>query len=163
MTKVTLVVALTLALFSTPAGARERLNDRASPIQRIDVEIDWYEDKPFSELSDDELNRMVATIDRLEVRLDTSQWIRRDVRIYLTLPLEIRGLRSSSSLRLNWTTDGKLADGTLIPGSDAVVFDGVLGPDEVEIVEFFRMRLQLDSREMIGPLTFEPVFEIEAK
>jgi hypothetical protein len=149
------LMTLTLAL---PALAA-RLDDSLSPRQEIDVMIDWQYHGNLENLDEQQLNALSSTARNVEVRLNTTQYIGRQARIYLSLPLVIRGLDDPAALRLSWTTHGVFSDGTAIPGSRALLFDGVI--DSEVMVDILDFTIDVDGRSFNEPINFEPVYEIE--
>lgn len=137
-----------------------RLDDSASPRQRIDAKPRWQyygEDA----LSPEKIGRMVVDVPNVEIRLDTSAWRGKPARIYLTLPPLVPGVQSPEGLRAEWRTRGGMLPGTLSPGSRTLVFDGII--DRALTVEFFDFTLYLDSRFTQRGIRFEPKFDIESR
>lgn len=149
------LMALTLAL---PAAAA-RLDDSLSPRQNIDILIDWQYHNNLENLDEQQLNALSSTASGIEVRLNTAQYMGRQARIYLGLPLVIRGLEDPAALRLSWTTHGVFSDGTATPGTRALLFDGVITSEVmIDILDF---TIDVDGRSFNEPINFEPVYEIE--
>ena len=150
-----LIVAC-LASFATAAATR--LDDSASPRARVDVSPRWLH--TGEGLTDPaRLNAMVAEVRNLEVRLNTSAFVGKRGRIYLTVPAFTVGLQSPSGLRVEWRTRGTLMAGSALPGTRSVVYDGPI--TKALLADFMDFSLFLDARYVQAGLRFEPVFEIE--
>lgn len=137
----------------------ERLDDSASPQQRVVASVAWELPNKVVGLSDEQLNTMLAVIDDFELRLDTSKFEGQQARIFLTLPVSIRGLRRPDGLRMSWKTEGLFENGSVTPGDRALIFDGVI-PTPL-MTDIFDITLTVDTREVIGGLNFDPIYEIE--
>jgi hypothetical protein len=148
-----------LALSASIANA-EKLDDSLSPRQDIDVVIDWSHRGNLENLDEEQLNALTSTARNVEVRLNTAQYTGRQARIYLVLPVVIRGLDDPDALRLSWSTRGVFSDGTVTPGTRALLFDGVItDPVMIDVLDF---TIDVDGRSFNEPINFEPEYEIEA-
>lgn len=148
-----------LALWASIATA-EKLDDSLSPRQDIDVIIDWSHRGNLENLDEEQLNALTSTVNNVEVRLNTAQYVGRQARIYLVLPVIIRGLDDPDALRLSWSTRGVFSDGTVTPGARALLFDGVIiDPVMIDVLDF---TIDVDGRSFNEPINFEPEYEIEA-
>jgi hypothetical protein len=154
-----LSLAFALAI-STGAAAADavRLDDSLSPQQRVQSTTRWAYDSS-APLDSERINALVSEVRGMEFRLKTAPYVGKQARIYLKLPLVVRGLRTPGAMRLDWTTRGKLAPGSVIPGDRALVFQGKI--QEPLLTEFFDFRIRLDARQVQRGLEFEPIFEIE--
>jgi len=148
-------MALTLAL---PVAAA-RLDDSLSPRQNVDILIDWQYYNNLENLDEQQLNALSSTAHSVEVRLNTAQYLDRQARIYLSLPVVIRGLDDPAALRLSWTTHGVFSDGTVTPGTRALLFDGVINSEVM--IDLFDFTIDVDGRSFNEPINFEPEYEIE--
>lgn len=153
------LIGCILALTACAAHAQSavRLDDSASPRQRVMVTPQWS--YPEADDSAEQLNALRAEIPAFEVRLNTRAYVNRDVEIYLRLPLTIPGLRSAEGLRLNWQGRGRFNNGSIRPGERALLFRGRIA--EPVLSEVIDMRLSLDGRSLDGGFQFDPVFELE--
>jgi len=153
------LLAVLLAAFAAGAlAAPVRLDDSASPRSRIDVKPRWqHVEEGLSDPA--RLNAMVAEIPNLEVRLATSKFVGKRARIYLVVPDFVSGLRSPAAMRVEWRTRGKLLGGTALPGTRALVYDGVVA--QPSLGDILDITLFLDARFMDRGLRFEPHFEID--
>lgn len=141
-----------------PAGA-EKLDDSLSPRQNVDVVIDWRYSSNLENLDEEQLNALYSTVQNFEVRLNTAQFTGRQARIYLSLPVVIRGLDDPAGMRLSWTTRGVFSDGTVTPGTRSLLFDGIIS--DAVLIDILDFTIEIDGRSFNNPITFEPEYEIE--
>lgn len=149
---------LVLVLTSLPLHA-ERLDDSLSPQQQLDINLDWKDQYSTEDLDTRELNALVARAQDVEVRLNTAPYVGQRGRIYITLPLSIRGTADSSALRMSWTTNGLFASGSLTAGNRVKLFEGEI-TDRV-MTDIFDITFEIDARQVINNLRLEPVYDIE--
>lgn len=142
------------------AAAAGKLDDSLSPRQDIDILIDWRHTGNIENLDEEQLNALTSTVRNVEVRLNTAQYMGRQARIYLGLPVVIRGLEDPGSLRLSWSTRGVFSDGTVTPGMRALLYDGEITTRVmIDVLDF---TIDVDGRAFNEPINFEPEYEIEA-
>lgn len=153
-----LIIGIATTLVLGNAFAMERLNDSASPRQRVVASVEWLSPERSRHLGTEELNQMVATVRGLEVVLDTSRFLGREVEIFLRLPVRIRGLRSATGMRLDWRTQGKFNEGSVVPGDRELLFRGTI--ETPLLSDIFDFTVFIDSREVVRGLDFEPIYEI---
>ncbi len=110
-------------------------------------------------LTPDQMNALIAELKAVELKIDVSAHTGRQVRIYLQLPLVVKGLRGAHGLRVEWATRGHLLSGSVVPGNRTLIFHGTVMTREISDV--FDFSLFIDSRQFQGGLGFDPVFEIE--
>jgi len=155
-------LALCLGVLSgSPTAGAERLDDSASPRQRVEATVEWFAEASPEDLSEDEFHTVIARVSGVEVRLDTSPFAGREARIFLRVPVQVRGLRSPNGMRIDWRTQGLFADGSVVPGNRTVIFDGVV--PATTMADIFDFVLYIDSRELFPPLAFEPIYEIDPR
>ena len=152
--------ALLLAV-PTVWSATERLNDQASPRQVVEATVEWFGEHDSDRLTDEEFNTSVARASEVEIRLDTARFVGQQGRIFLRLPTRIRGLRSPNALRMEWKTQGVFAAGSVVAGNRAQIFEGIIpGPLMTDIFDF---TMYIDSRDLVVPLSFDPIYEIDVE
>ena len=151
-----LLLALTLA--SVPLHA-EQLDDSLSPQQQFDIDLVWKQQHNTEDLDTRELNALIARAQHIEVRLNTAPYVGQRGRIFITLPLSIRGAADSSALRMSWTTNGLFASGSLTAGNRVKLFEGEI-TDRV-MTDVFDMTFEIDARQVFSNLRLEPVYDIE--
>ena len=143
-----------------PAGAvAQRLDDSESPRQQVDVDLHWQYPDHAEQLDDAQLDAMVASIHHYELRLNTAAHKGTTARIYLGLPLVIRGLDDPGAMRLSWTSHGTFSDGTVTPGMRSLLYEGpITGDVMADMLDF---TIEVDGRSFRQPISFEPEYEIE--
>jgi hypothetical protein len=153
-----LILAIAVLLF-TPTVLAELLDDLLSPQQQFDINFQWtYQND--SDLQDDtQLNSLTARAQRVEIRLNTSRHIGKHARIFIGLPVTIRGVVDSSALRMSWKTNGVFADGSITAGNRSKLFEGKITQNVLGDV--FDILFQIDARQVFGALRFKPLYEIE--
>lgn len=135
------------------------LDDSLSPRQQLDLDLVWKYQGNTAGLSDTEYNRVMAQARNVDTRLDTSPYIGSRARIFLALPIVIRGLANPSSLELSWTTGGLFNAGRVTPGTRQLIYEGsVTEPVMRDIINF---TFELDARYLQQTVRLEPVYEIE--
>jgi len=149
---------LALVLTSLPLHA-ERLDDSLSPRQQLEINLNWKDQYSTEDLDTRELNALIARVQDVEVRLNTAPYIGQRGRIYITLPLNIRGTADSSALRMSWTTNGLFASGSMTAGNRVRLFEGEI-TDRV-MTDIFDITFEIDARQVINNLRLEPVYDIE--
>ncbi len=153
-----LLLGIALLAGSPAADAGTKLDDSASPKQRIDVRTRWlHEGEGLN--NPERLNALVAEIPGLEVRLNTSAYLGKKGRIYLVMPNFVQGMRSTSGMRVEWKARGNFLSGSASPGGRALVFDGTISRpmtgDTLDVV------IHLDARYAEAGIRFDPIFEID--
>jgi len=137
----------------------EPLDDSLSPQQQFDVDLVWKHQQSMENLDERELNALIAQAHHVEIRLNTAPYIGQRGRIYITLPLNIRGTGDASALRMSWTTNGLFASGSLTAGNRVRLFEGEITASVM--TEVFDMTFEIDARQVYNNLRFEPVYDIE--
>jgi len=154
-----LYILACLALAATLPASAAKLDDSLSPRQNVDVVVDWRYSNNLENLDEEKFNALQSVVRNFEVRLNTAQYTGKQARVYLSLPVVIRGLDDPAGMRLSWTTRGVFADGTVTPGTRSLLFDGIItGAVLIDILDF---TIEIDGRSFINPITFEPEYEIE--
>ncbi len=148
---------LTVPLVAWPVT--ERLNDQPSPRQVVQATAHWLGEQNTDKLTDEEFNTMVAEARGVQIRLVTARFIGQQARIFLRMPVRIRGLRSPNAIRLDWKTQGIFDNGSVVAGNRAQIFEGPIpGPLMTDIFDF---TMYIDSRDLVVPLSFDPIYEID--
>ena len=81
------------------------------------------------------------------------------VRIFLGLPVQVRGLNNPQRLTVSWTTNGLFQDGEVNPGNRRLIFEGKI--TEPVMRDIFNFTFEVDARFMTQLLRLEPIYEIE--
>jgi len=156
-----LIRSLALLACGLLAGSvlAERLDDSLSPQQQIKLELDWKNPVLLDRPDEKTFNSVIAHARNIDVRLDTSRHMGKEVRIYLSLPILIRGLSNPHSMNFSWTTNGLFLDGELTPGNRQLIFEGTI--TRPVMIDYFNYTFELDGRYLTETLRLEPVYEIE--
>lgn len=152
------LLLLCLIGIHTPLVAA-RLDDSLSPRQQHDLDLSWKYTGNTENLDAQAFNTVIAVAANVDTRLDTSPYLGNQARIYLELPILVRGLTQPSSLQLSWTTNGLFHPGQLTPGNRQLIFDGEI-TDQV-MRDIFNFTFEVDARYLTQTLRLEPVYEIE--
>ena len=158
----TLIRPILLLLCSLLCGSAlsERLDESLSPQQQINIQLDWKNNLLEQDaLSQKEFNRVIARANNVDTRLDTSKYLGKNVQIYLSLPIQSRGLTNPHGLDLSWTTNGLFLAGKLTPGNRQLIFEGRV--TQPVMIDIFNFTFELDGRDVNQTLHLEPVYEIE--
>jgi hypothetical protein len=150
---------LLAALMACNPVHAERLDDSLSTRQQFDVDLVWKERHNTENLGTRELNALIAQARHVEIRLNTAPYVGLRGRIYITLPLNIRGTADSSALRMSWTTNGLFSNGSLTAGNRVKLFEGEI--TERVMTDVFDITFEIDARQVYNNLRFEPVYDIE--
>jgi hypothetical protein len=145
-------------LLATPLHA-ERLDDSLSPQQQINIELDWKHQTAGDELDVKEFNTVTAHAHNVDTRLDTSDFVDTKARIFLALPILVRGLNNPQRMTVSWTTNGLFQDGEVTPGNRRLIFEGKI--TEPVMRDIFNFTFEVDARFLTESLRLEPIYEIE--
>lgn len=150
-----LLICLSAAL---PASA-ERLDDSLSTQQQFDLDLNWKQQRNTENLNERELNALSARARRVEIRLNTKPYAGMRGKIFIRLPIDIRGTGDSTALRMSWKTNGVFSSGSVTAGNRTKLFEGEI-PDAV-MDDVFDITFEIDARQVYNNLRFQPVFDIE--
>ena len=92
---------------------------------------------------------------RVNIRIDTRDWVGRSGRIYMVLPRD-----EASSIEAVWTTQGRLQAGRLLSGERALVYAGQITTPALEDQIQVRLRSNADWQSNSRRLNFH--FELDA-
>lgn len=151
-------ILLAALLASASAAAATRLDDSLSPRQRVQATTNWLYDGA-GDWTADQMNALVADVRAMEFRLRTAPYLGKTAEIYLVLPDHVSGLKSPTGFRVDWTTRGRFAPGSAVPGTRSLVFRGKI--TEPVMSDYFDFRIFIDARSWERGIEFDPVFEIE--
>ncbi len=147
-----------VCLQALPSQA-QRLSDALSQQQQINIEFDWKHHNAGDELDTKEFNAVVAHARNVNTRLDTADFIDTQARIFLGLPVQVRGLNNPQRLSVSWTTNGLFQNGEVTPGNRRLIFEGRIS--EPVMQDIFNFTFEMDARFLSEMLRLEPVYEIE--
>jgi hypothetical protein len=137
----------------------ERLDDSLSPQQQINIELDWKHQNAGDELDEKEFNSVIAHAHNVDTRLDTTDYVDTMARIFLELPIQVRGLNNPQRLAVSWTTNGLFQDGEVTPGNRRLIFEGNITTPVMR--DIFNFTFEVDARFLTQSLRLEPIYEIE--
>jgi len=152
------LLLLLVCLQALPSQA-QRLSDALSQQQQINIEFDWKHHNTGDELDTKEFNAVVAHARNVNTRLDTSDFVDTQARIFLGLPVQVRGLNNPQRLSVSWTTNGLFQNGEVTPGNRRLIFEGRIS--EPVMQDIFNFTFEMDARFLSEMLRLEPVYEIE--
>jgi hypothetical protein len=152
-----LAVVLGMALVQACLAAP--LDDSLSPQQQLSLDFEWEKPLYSGPANDSNFTAVVAHAYNVETRLNTAKYLGQRARIYLGLPINVRGLRNPDSLRMTWTTNGLFSDGSVTPGTRQLIFEGTI--NEQVMRDNFNFTFEMDGRDLYQTVRLEPVYEIE--
>jgi len=153
-----LILAITALIF-TPPVLSELLDDSLSPQHQFDIDFEWTYQNDLDIHDDTQLNSLTARATYVEVRLNTYRYAGKRARIFIGLPVAIRGMADSSALRMSWKTNGIFANGSITAGNRSKLFEGKITQQVMS--DIFDISFQIDARQVFGALRLKPVYEIE--
>jgi len=152
------LLLLLVCLQALPSQA-QRLSDALSQQQQINIEFDWKHQTAGDDLDSKEINAVVAHARNVDTRLDTSDFVDTRARIFLELPVQVRGLNNPQRLSVSWTTNGLFQNGEVTPGNRRLIFEGRI--TEPVMRDIFNFTFEMDARFLSEILRLEPIYEIE--
>ena len=152
------LLLLLVCLQALPSQA-QRLSDALSPQQQINIKFDWKHQTAGDELDPKEFNAVVAHARNVDTRLDTSDFVDTRARIFLGLPVQVRGLNNPQRLSVSWTTNGLFQNGEVTPGNRRLIFEGRI--TEPVMRDIFNFTFEMDARFLTEMLRLEPIYEID--
>ena len=152
MTSIKHVLALVVCgLVSGTVWANpHRLDDSLSHTVPPNVQMQWLPLTPGQSYA----GGMEAWV-RVNIRIDTRDWMGRSGRIYMVLPRD-----EASSIEAVWTTQGRLQPGRLISGERTLVYAGTIPGATLEDQMQVRLRSNADWSSNSRRLNFH--FELDA-
>lgn len=145
------LLLLSLALTLTASLARadtHRLDDSLSHTVPPTAQMEWLPQTPG-----DRDGGMEAWV-RVNVQIDTREWVGRSGRIYMVLPRD-----QASTMEAVWTTDGTLRSGRLVSGERALVWSGTVRSTSLRDQMSVRLRSGPDWQSASRRLNFH--FELD--
>lgn len=144
------ITALLLSLLTASAALAEthRLDDSLSHTVPPTAQMRWLPQSPG-----DRDGGMEAWV-RVNVHIDTRDWIGRSGRIYMVLPRD-----ETSTIEAVWTTEGRLLPGRLVSGERSLVYAGTLQSASLTDQMVVRLRSGPDWRSASRQLNFH--FELD--
>jgi hypothetical protein len=148
-------------LFSSQVYAQTRLDDSASPVQRVNATAEWVgTDSDEDDRGEANASAMIVRVPGVEYRLNTSAQRGRNAKIYLVLPATITGLRNPSAIRAEWRTrSNTFLSGSVSGGNRTLVFSGRINDNLT--TQIFDYTIHIDASTASSNIEFRPHFEIE--
>jgi hypothetical protein len=147
-----IAVAAVCGLMAASAWANpHRLDDSLSHTVPPNVQMQWLPLKsgqPFA-------GGMEAWL-RVNIRIDTRDWIGRSGRIYMVLPRD-----EASSIEAVWTSQGRLRAGRLLSGERTLVYAGQIASPTLEDQLQVRLRSNADWQGNTRRLNFHFELDVE--
>lgn len=147
LTTLALILAMALTGATAYAGTH-RLDDSRSHTVPPTAQMEW-----LPQSSSDRDGGMEAWI-RVNIHIDTRDWIGRSGRIYMVLPRD-----EASTIEAVWTTQGRLQPGRLVSGDRTLVFAGTIPGATLEDQMQVRLRSNADWSSNSRRLNFH--FELD--
>lgn len=152
-----LLGAAIAALSTSMAFAGERLTE-ISPVQRVQGRASWE----TLQLRADDAGKIAVRVPPWDVRLAIPPKYRTPpgrIRIFLVIPIQVTGLRGAGGFEISWQTQGRFLSGQGRPGDRVLLFEG---PAEGTVMgDVISFTLRMPGTELIGPLDYETIYEIE--
>lgn len=156
-----------VSLWLSPNAMAQRalLDDSLSPRPFYDLDLSWQPADIMRSvqalLSDqsDRLPPLTGRVSGVEIVLDTRAYIGQAARIFLRLPTAMPGTSSIGNLELSWQNNGLFQAGSVSPGQETLLFEGVIGGPVVAGV--LDLQLSIDAGNAPDRFIIEPVYEIE--
>ena len=145
------IIALALPAAHDSNAATFRVDDTASVPQESNARLKWRELVP-GRRPDSTLEGAIA----VAVRLNLAPWLNRSGKLYLVLPEQPIG-----TVRVSWTTQGRLLAGQLVSGQRALVYAGPITTPLLE--ETFGLSLEADGDRLGGAHRLNFHFEIDVE
>ncbi|WP_137921093.1 hypothetical protein [Hydrogenophaga sp. 2FB] len=127
-----------------------RLDDSLSYTVPPNVQMQWMPLKSGQPYA----GGMEAAL-RVNIRIDTRDWVGRSGRVYMVLPRD-----QASNIEAVWTTQGRLQAGRLVSGERALVYAGPITAPTLEDQLQVRLRSNADWQSNTRRLNFH--FELDA-
>ncbi|MFO1207307.1 MAG: hypothetical protein U1E63_16550 [Burkholderiales bacterium] len=143
-----LLAAAALA-FDAGAAVTYRVDDGASMPYESNVLLRWRELVP-SRANDNTVEGALV----VAVRLNLAQWMNRNARLFLVLPQ-----LDATSIRVTWTTQGRLLPGTIAPGNRVLVYSGPINTPLLE--EALTLKIEADGTRFPDTRRLNFHFEID--
>lgn len=151
-------LALSVASASALGAAPIRLDDGASPSQRVEpVSVTLNR----TLLDNEPPTQADIRFGWVTYRLDTAAYVGKAARIYFVVPPLIANLQSPGGLRVEWRGRTLFAPGSARPGERVQVWSGVVKNRRIE--EQLELSMRAELAELRGRIGFESYFEIEVQ
>jgi len=138
----------TLAV-NVASAATYRVDDGATMPFETTARLRWRDLVP-SKANDNTIEGAVL----VAVRLNLSQWLNRNARLFLVLPE-----RGTAPVRVTWVTQGRLLPGSISPGNRVLVHSGVITSPVID--ETLTLKIEADGTQLSATQRLNFHFEID--
>ena len=148
--------ALALAMLTIVTGAVPAIaatfvvDDGASAPQESTALLRWRRFAPSRANDSNTLEGALAVV----VRLNLAPWMHRSGRVFLALPEQ-----GTASVRVSWTTQGRLLPGSITPGNRVLVYAGPITTALLE--ETLTLQIEADGSRLPNMQRLKFHFEID--
>ncbi|HTS54821.1 MAG TPA: hypothetical protein VMH26_16235 [Burkholderiales bacterium] len=144
-------VMLTIVTGAVPATAATFVvDDGASAPQESTALLRWRRFAPSRANDSNTLEGALAVV----VRLNLAPWMHRSGRVFLALPEQ-----GTASVRVSWTTQGRLLSGSITPGNRVLVYAGPITTALLE--ETLTLQIEADGSRLPNMQRLKFHFEID--
>lgn len=158
-----LLISWTLS--SAALAQRALLDDSLSPRQIYDLDLGWGPQEIMQSVGallddrDPNLPPITGFLPGVDIRLDTRAYVGKSARIYLRLPTAMPGADNVGDIELTWRANGKFQDGSVSPGQEALLFEGVI--DDPVTGGVLNFSIAIGAGGVRQRFNLEPIYEIE--
>lgn len=154
------VLGFCLGISSVSAIAGLPLESSYYPGPNLDLEARWLVPAPGVSTDPTMANLMVAESTFTELRLTIPPtFLGKRVRIFLSLPGQVPGMAGVAGFEASWRTQGVFLPGAVRPGVRVLFFQGIIQSSPLR--DLVAYTFKMDARNSLGPVRFEPLYEIE--
>jgi hypothetical protein len=137
-----------LSFTGVSQAATYLLDDSQSQVMDANMPMQWRSISPSKG------DHQVVGTTRVQVKLDTTVWVGKFVRIYMALPVQ-----PSSTVVAKWQVQGPMIAGQLNSGQRGLVWSGVVPSALLEDV--MTVTVQTDGRFLSAPQLLRFYFEVD--
>jgi len=157
---------LLLVVMAQAAPAqRAVLDDSPSPRQTYSLDLGWQPHEIRQSLQallndqNADVPPLTGIVPGVDIRLDTRRYVGQPVRIFLRLPTAMPGTNSLGDIELSWQPGGPFQGGSVSPGQEALLFEGMIDqPVTGGVLNFI---LSIGPGGAPDRFNVEPVYEVE--
>lgn len=143
-----IVVGLSAAFQSPAAAVTFPVDDSRSTVLDSSLPMQWRS------LSPSRGDHQVQGITRVQIKLDTRNWVGQFGRIYMALPAQ-----PGAQVQANWRTQGPLLSGQLNSGQRGLIWSGLIPAASLDDV--LTVTVQTDGRSLSSAQLLRFFFEID--
>lgn len=143
-----IVVGLSAAFHRPAKAVTFPVDDSRSTVLEPNLPMQWRS------LSPSRGDHQVQGITRVQIKLDTRNWVGQSGRIYMALPAQ-----PGAQVQANWRTQGPLLSGQLNSGQRGLIWSGLISTASLEDV--LTVTVQTDGRSLSSAQLLRFYFEID--